>query len=92
MGEYITVKDLIAALQEMPQDAIVICSSDSEGNGHSPLAGIDPNCIYLHQGAYGGEIAGIAELTDEDRQMGLTDEDVYTGADGLRAIILVPTR
>lgn len=32
-----TVKELIAALQQMPPDALVICSSDPEGNSFSRL-------------------------------------------------------
>lgn len=35
------VKRLIEELQKLPQDAEVIMSTDSEGNGYSPLAELD---------------------------------------------------
>lgn len=56
----IRVRDLIASLQTLPnQDALVVLSSDPEGNSHSPIG-----CIYDGPGqyfaadarGYGGEV------------------------------------
>jgi hypothetical protein len=41
------VAELIAKLQGMPQDSIVVLQKDAEGNGYSPLSGVDPNSTYV---------------------------------------------
>lgn len=45
-----TVKELIEELHKCPSDSIVICQSDPEGNGYSPLSCADSECIYLEEG------------------------------------------
>lgn len=40
------VKQLIAELKKLPQDAEVIMSRDAEGNGFSPLDGFDIGTIH----------------------------------------------
>ena len=54
------VKDLIEALQEMPQDAMVVQSKDGEGNGFSPVAGIMPG-RYWTESTYSGEFDDSAD-------------------------------
>lgn len=51
----ITVRDLIAELQKQPQDAVVILSSDSEGNSFSPLATDFGGEYYAPDSTYSGE-------------------------------------
>jgi hypothetical protein len=85
----ITVQDLIDALKECDPKAIIICSSDSEGTRHSPLAGIDPASLYIPYNTWSGEVK-LAELTPEMREEGFTDEDVYTGSDGIKAVVFYP--
>lgn len=41
-----TVIELIAFLQKQDPNDIVIMSSDSEGNDHSPLASINSDMVY----------------------------------------------
>jgi methylmalonyl-CoA mutase cobalamin-binding subunit len=85
----ITVQDLIDALKECDPKAIIICSMDSEGNGYSPLSGIDPDALYVAESQWSGQTY-LAELTPEAREAGLTDEDVYTGGDGVKAVVFYP--
>lgn len=43
----ITVGDLIEQLQTMDKNLVVILQKDAEGNGYSPLAGVDgENNVY----------------------------------------------
>jgi hypothetical protein len=51
-----TVKDLIEALSSMPPDAQVILQKDGEGNGYSPLADANDNCVYTPDTTWSGEI------------------------------------
>ena len=62
------VSELIEALQEMDPDSLVIMQKDSEGNGYSPLAGADPNGIYVADSTYSGEVYD-AEWTADDAGM-----------------------
>jgi hypothetical protein len=82
----ITVQDLIDALKECDPKAIIVCSSDTEGNNYSPLLGIDTDSLYL---PWSGELK-LAELTPEAREAGFVDEDVYTGSDGVKAVVFYP--
>jgi hypothetical protein len=85
----ITVGEMIEILQEFDPKAVLVMSGDSEGNHYSPLTGFDPNCIYVPISDFYGEVH-LATISEEERKHGFTDEDVYTGADGLKAIVLVP--
>tara|TARA_R110000851_G_scaffold173052_1_gene319366 strand:+ start:1313 stop:1570 length:258 start_codon:yes stop_codon:yes gene_type:complete len=66
------VTDLIAKLQKMDPDLEVIMQKDSEGNGYSPLSGIDANGIYIAESTYSGDVydaswsAGDACMDDEE--------------------------
>lgn len=82
-----TVKELIERLQKEDPNRIVVMSSDSEGNSHSPLAGFWTG-KYLAETTWSGEV-GMEKLTEKDRERGYTDEDVMTG--GEPAVILSPT-
>ena len=74
----ITVADLIKSLQEYPQDAVVIHSRDSEGNGFSPVAEVSLGRTSLEDGE--SEIQfGLDELTPELEAEGYTEEDVGDG-------------
>ena len=46
-----TVAELIAQLQAMPQDSIVILQRDPEGNGYSPLHVADADAVYCERDA-----------------------------------------
>lgn len=50
-----TVGDLIAYLQTLNQDAIVVLSKDAEGNGYSPLRTVDED-RYIGDTSYSGYV------------------------------------
>ena len=60
-----TKKDLIEALVDVPDDFVVILSSDSEGNNYSPLAGYD-KVMYVPENSYSGEIYDKESTDDMD--------------------------
>lgn len=82
-----TVAELILELQKLDQSRIVILQKDSEGNGYSPLAGVDDNAAYDEINGYSGDV-GILQLTPELRKQGFTDEDMSSGAP---CVVLYPT-
>ena len=67
------VKDLIRELQLMDPEMELIVQKDAEGNGYSPLAGADPNGIYIAETTWYGEVYD-ATWTAEDADM---DEDLW---------------
>lgn len=50
------VKELVKALEGLDPEAEVIVQEDAEGNGYSPLAGADPNAIYIPESTYSGMV------------------------------------
>jgi len=75
-------KHLIDILKKVDPETTVVLSSDSEGNSYYPVSG-------SWVGMYNREEAevGLAELTEELKKQGYTDEDVMQGE---KAIILYP--
>jgi hypothetical protein len=83
-----TVKDLIAALRDLPPDAQVIMQKDGEGNSYSPLAGVDGDAVYVPQTTWMGDVYSTS-WTADDAAM---DQDEW--ADILkqpRCVVLAPT-
>jgi len=70
-----TVKDLIAKLQTLPEDLPVIKSADDEGNSYSHLY-LDWVGLEAYSEDDGEIEVGVAELTNELREQGYTDEDL----------------
>jgi hypothetical protein len=50
-----TVSDLIALLKELPQEALVVLSRDSEGNDFSPLSESYSKGVYIQDSAWAGD-------------------------------------
>ena len=50
-----TVFELMAALSELNPDALVVLSSDRDGNGHSPLDVVDQS-TYVPENTWSGEL------------------------------------
>lgn len=67
------VKELIEQLQELDPEMECIMQKDSEGNGYSPLAGADPDGIYVADSTWSGEVYD-STWTAEDADM---DEDLW---------------
>jgi hypothetical protein len=83
------VKELIEILSTMDQDREVILQRDSEGNGYSPLCGVDDNTVYESESTSYGEVYH-EKLTEEDRKQGFTEEDLGTG-NGVPCVVLFPS-
>jgi len=60
------VKELITLLSKLPDDMEVILQKDPEGNGYSPLDGVDPDCIYNDGECYSGDWSAGDALKDQD--------------------------
>lgn len=80
------VRALIAILEKMDPERVVILQKDAEGNGYSPLEGADDNCLYAADSTWSGEV-GHERLTEKDRKQGYTDEDIGHGE---KAVVLFP--
>lgn len=81
------VKELKKMLEEVDEDRIVILQKDPEGNGYSPLAGLDgENCSYQAETTWYGEV-GLERLTPKLKKDGYTEEDVLEGE---KAVVLWP--
>jgi len=79
----IPVWEFIELLRECNPNAIVVMSSDAEGNNYDTLRDLeelmyDPNERWV----------GYAELTDGLREQGYGEEDVME--DGIEAVVLWP--
>jgi hypothetical protein len=59
------VSELIEELQKCPQDSIVVLQSDAEGNGYSPLSGVDPECVYEEENGYSGTVYDTTWSADD---------------------------
>lgn len=50
------VKDLMKILAACDPKSEVILQKDGEGNGYSPLAGADPDAIYVSDSTWSGDV------------------------------------
>lgn len=66
-------------------------SRDSEGNSFSPLADWSLT-TYIPESTWHGRVMCFEDsLTEELKQEGYTEEDIYKGDDGQKAVVLWPT-
>jgi hypothetical protein len=84
-----TVGELRTLLLEASDDDVVVLSKDAEGNGHSPLASGWLG-KYVPASTWSGDVY-MRELTEEYREQGYTEEDLYDGSDGVLCFVLSPT-
>ncbi len=78
------VSELIELLQKMPQDQIVILSSDEEGNSYREL--IAESMFPDHGWDPDNREIGLLKLSTWDRTRGYAEEDVIEG--GIPCLIL----
>lgn len=83
-----TVRELIARLQEMDPDRTVIMQSDAEGNGHSPLLGLDGNVVYIPESTWSGYIRDEMPPTEDESYD--EEDSYYEDGDPMRAVVLFP--
>jgi len=80
----VTVKELREKLLDYDQDALVVLSSDPEGNSFNALGDVEGNSKYDHSSGR----CGIAELTGPLEAAGYSNEDVMST--GKKAVVLWP--
>ena len=78
------VRELIGALEDMDPDAIVILQKDSEGNGFSPLNGVDDSFEYV------GEGLGTGDVYPDAPNDYYSEADLYDGDDAEPCVLLYP--
>lgn len=82
------VKDLIEALNKLPQEALVIMQKDGEGNGYSPLAGVDGDAVYVPDSTWSGEVYSTGwSASDAD----MDDDEWAEMLKRPRCVVLAPT-
>jgi hypothetical protein len=86
------LKELKEMLNELPEEmngCEVILQKDGEGNGYSPLAGVDSESVYVPDSIWGGE-AYHKESTADDNLMEKDYWEELKNNPENRAIILWP--
>ena len=85
------VRELIEALNECDPEALVVLSSDGEGNRFSPVDGYDDRQVYIPETTWSGSTK-FAELTPELEKAGYDEEDCVDEdeTDAVPCVILWP--
>lgn len=83
------VKELIKKLSKLPENALVVCCSDTEGNNYSPLDCIDydKSFGYAPENSWSGYVA-LRKLTRERQDEGYVEDDI--NEDAVEAVFLIP--
>lgn len=80
----ITVKSLMEELKKLPQDSFIIMQKDGEGNGYSPMAGVD-EAYYQPTSTWSGEMVS-EDLEDYEDEEQMEEEK----KSALRVVVLWP--
>ncbi len=80
-----TVAELIAELLALPQDALVVCQKDAEGNGYSPLDCAEA-AWYAAESTWSGEVYADEDQPDDED----TGEEFDRPSDAVRCVVLAP--
>jgi hypothetical protein len=59
-----TVAELMAELQKMNPESLVVLQKDAEGNGYSPLRGVDDSAVYVAESTYSGTAYSQQDAAD----------------------------
>jgi hypothetical protein len=79
-------KELVNAVPENMDNCPVIMQKDSEGNGYSPLSGIDHECAYVPENSYSGEVYSLNNSADDN----CMDEEEWKSVKKKKCIVLFP--
>ena len=83
------IGELKEAIKGLPNDMNIILQKDGEGNGYSPLYGVDPNFIYIADNEYSGEVYSLGFSADD---AGFEENEwKYLKLEHSPSLILVPT-
>lgn len=80
------VSELIVHLERLDQNAVIILQKDAEGNGYSPLSGLE-DAGYTAESTWSGVVRPRA-LTKELEEAGFSEEDIEE--DGEPCVVLWP--
>lgn len=83
------VGDLKELIKDLPDDLQVVLQKDAEGNGYSPCAGTDPNCVYVPESSWSGEIYNL-KWDHEDCCLDRDTWNSYKNDMKMRALVLYP--
>ncbi len=84
------VKELIAELQNLDPEVVVVMSSDSEGNGYSPIASLGED-MYIPETTYSGSLAYTKEDFEADPPRDGTYEEYLEENKAEKCVALWPT-
>lgn len=82
-----TVKELKEAIANLPDEMEVVLQKDSEGNGYSPLAGVNSIGVYIPINAWTGDVYS-SEWSAEDVCM--SNEEWEAIKSRPRSLVLYP--
>lgn len=60
-----TIRELKEAIVDLPDEMEVVLQKDSEGNGFSPLAGADPDAVYIPDSTWSGDVYSMDWTADD---------------------------
>ena len=83
-----TVKELKEEIANFSDDMEVILQKDAEGNGYSPLWGVDPDAVYIPETTWYGHVYFMDWTAEDDADM--EDEEWEEIKKKPRALILHP--
>lgn len=83
------VLELKKLLEKCSDDMEIIIQKDAEGNGYSPLSGVDDNCIYIPDNNWSGEAYSL-KWSNEDMDMEETEWEEMKN-NNKRVLVLQPT-
>jgi len=88
------VKDLKDLLEGLPDDMMVVLSSDGEGNSFSPLSGYWDEGYYIPDSTWSGDVRSLEDMEDEHDEDYYDDEDqpeFKLPEDAQKVLVLWPT-
>lgn len=67
LGDIMKVKELIAELQKLDGELPLIAQRDGEGNGYSPVSGVDAeDAFYIASSTWSGDVYTAEDLEHEE--------------------------
>ncbi len=86
-GIILKVKEVLEALSKADPEAEAILQKDSEGNGYSPLCGIDLKAVYIPDNTWSGMVYPTRSSAE---QRGMTKEEWEAIMAKPRCVVLFP--
>ena len=86
------IKDLKKLVAEIPKEmdnAEVILQKDAEGNGYSPLAGVDTNAVYVPDSTWSGDVYS-KDFSADDNCMEKDEWEKIKANPKLQCVVLFP--